>query len=60
MGIELGIVIGYLDKRLRLGIKIGDWLGFGIEDRKIVLEIGFGLGIEDLYRGLGSEIGIRY
>ena len=69
MGLELGlgwqIGIGDLNRGLRLGIKIGDWLGFGTEDWGLVfgiedwdLDYEFGLGFEDLDRGLGSEIWI--
>ena len=52
-----------MDRRLRLGIRIGDRLEFGIQDWGSVLGIGIddwdlGLGFVELDRRLGSEIGI--
>ena len=39
-GLGLHIWIGDLDRGLRLGIEIGDWLVFGIENYYSGLEIG--------------------
>ena len=51
-----------MDRGLRLGIRTGDWLGFEIEEWRLVLGTGIGnwdlnwiLGFENSDRGLGSE-----
>ena len=52
MGLQIGIAD--LDREFRLGIRIGDWLEFGIEDWGLVL----GIGDWDCNLGLRFGIGI--
>ena len=55
-GLGLGLQIRGLDRGLRLMIRIGDWLEFGIEDWGLGLNIV--IWIEDWDLGLEFGIGV--